>query len=595
MKQIFTYFITLSCLVLAISCDKPENNDAERKPGAALLKNIQIEACCVLTTATTASIEYGIDLGEAADMPLQAWLKYSVSSKFPSSSTDEVQLDMTKGEVTVSNLLFNTEYFFEVYLVLYESEYSLPDWVGKLKTKAVSISMDAVESDSGLLLSGKVNGIGEADLTTLKCTLHLDDPNSAVTEYPVELSEDFTFSHTVENLDFGADYSYWLKVYQHNKVADNDIKSDKKTYTTNDPYLAAEKDVTGDPKDLSGNDAANCYIVSDSGSYKFRLVKGNSQELLSGVKSVRVLWESNGTEFKVAPLTLICATAMEGEYALFEVPQPFTEGNAVIAAYNEVGEILWSWHIWLTAADMEEITYANNAGVMMDRNLGALSAEVNDPMALGLFYQWGRKDPFLGSSSISQPLYARSTRNLKVITNTPETATLSFATANPHKFILANQGKDWLSVKDNSLWGSTKTIYDPCPAGWRVPDGGYNGGLGEDAPPDGVWAKAGFSRQGDTPFASGDYNKVGKNFSQPYCTPDTWYPAAGSIEYNSGQIYALGVDGVYHSVTAFGGDDTMVTGLLFNYLQPLGVHYIYCGGEKFARAGGNSVRCFKVE
>ena len=32
----------------------------------------------------------------------------------------------------------------------------------------------------------------------------------------------------------------------------------------------------------------------------------------------------------------------------------------------------------------------------MDRNLGALSATPNDAKALGLFYQWGRKDPSMG-------------------------------------------------------------------------------------------------------------------------------------------------------------------------------------------------------
>ena len=607
MKQIFTYFITLSCLVLAISCEKPENNDAERKPGSALLKNIQIEACCVSATATTASIEYGIDLGEAADMPLQAWLKYSVSSKFPSSSTDEVQLDMKKGEVTVSNLLFDTEYFFEVYLVLYESEYSLPDWAGKLKTKAVSISMgDAVESDSGLLLSGKVNGIGEADLTTLKYTLHLDDPNSAVTEYPVELNEDFTFSHTVENLDIGTDYSYWLKVYQHNKVADSDIKSEKKTYTTCDPYLAAEKDVTGDPTDLSGNGAANCYIVSDSGSYKFRLVKGNSQELLSGVKSVRVLWESNGTVFKVAPLTLICATAMDGEYALFEVPQPFTEGNAVIAAYNEVGEILWSWHIWLTKATMKEITYNYKdggefkvAGVMMDRNLGALSAEVNEPKSLGLLYQWGRKDPFTGSAYTQGTIRAASTRLSKDVPNTEVTSTLEYAIANPHRFILKNATGEWLSVaegsgRDNSLWSATKTVYDPCPAGWRVPDGGYDGGHESDGLPNGIWAKAGIPAKAYVYLDDSEVGMRGKMFGEPYCSPETWYPAAGSLAAGADGfgLYDVGVDGLYASVTAFSSGQ-YVTGLAFNYYPNERRHYICCGGELFERAGGYSVRCCK--
>ena len=65
------------------------------------------------------------------------------------------------------------------------------------------------------------------------------------------------------------------------------------------------------------------------------------------------------------------------------------------------------------------------------------------------------------------------------------------------------------------------------------------------------------------------------------------------IENKGGTLYEVGVDGIYHSVSAFGGTDTHVTGLIFNYLPSLGGHYIYCGGEKFVRAGGYSVRCCK--
>ena len=75
------------------------------------------------------------------------------------------------------------------------------------------------------------------------------------------------------------------------------------------------------------------------------------------------------------------------------------EGNALIALCNADGDILWSWHIWFTD-DPRGQEYYNNAGTMMDRNLGATSATPGDVGALGLLYQWGRKDPFLGSSSI---------------------------------------------------------------------------------------------------------------------------------------------------------------------------------------------------
>jgi len=86
-------------------------------------------------------------------------------------------------------------------------------------------------------------------------------------------------------------------------------------------------------------------------------------------------------------------------------------GNAVIAVYsgaNQTGDILWSWHIWVTNYDPDVPSAGdtcivhNLAGVnyvFMDRNLGATTATVSISTTMGLLYQWGRKDPFTGSSS----------------------------------------------------------------------------------------------------------------------------------------------------------------------------------------------------
>ena len=51
-------------------------------------------------------------------------------------------------------------------------------------------------------------------------------------------------------------------------------------------------------RDLSYHESANCYIVSQEGRYKFKAVKGNSDERLD-VYSADVLWESFGTD--IAP------------------------------------------------------------------------------------------------------------------------------------------------------------------------------------------------------------------------------------------------------------------------------------------------------
>lgn len=37
----------------------------------------------------------------------------------------------------------------------------------------------------------------------------------------------------------------------------------------------------------------------------------------------------------------------------FRTADPFVEGNAVVAACDAEGAILWSWHLWLTATDLE--------------------------------------------------------------------------------------------------------------------------------------------------------------------------------------------------------------------------------------------------
>ena len=574
-------------------CQKSETPETgNEKPATGILTGVSVKLEPE-TTATTATFSYSIDLGVYADMPFEYVLRYSVSESLSGQTTQTVRLKVEENSYTVTGLQFDRKYYYELQLDLYGSRYSVSQ--GSFTTKPVSVGMDEPEeTPEGLVLSGKVNGLSIEDKAEIKAVLHMTG-DGLLEEYmlPLELEEDFSFRASVGELDIASVYEYWV-VASQGKI--KSVSGEKGSYRTADPYKESEKaPSSGSAADLSASGAANCYVVPGSGLYKFKLVKGNSNESVGEVESVRVLWESFGTYVKPSAFELISATSKDGDYAVFEVPQQSKEGNAVIAAYDAQDNILWSWHIWLTAADMEEITYANNAGVMMDRNLGALSSAVNDPKALGLFYQWGRKDPFLGSASLQGTSYAVATRYRKTVANTDETSTVAFATENPHVFILQNESGDWLATKDNSLWGSTKTIYDPCPAGWRIPEGGYNDGMGEQGLEDGIWAKAGIPSKGNYPFADIDYGKNGKVFTSQYCTPDTWYPAAGSIEATKGELFGLGVDGIYMSFTTFGNSDPCFTGLIIQYHSHQNIHYINCGGEKMNRAGGFSVRCCKVE
>ena len=321
---------------------------------------------------------------------------------------------------------------------------------------------------------------------------------------------------------------------------------------------------------LSSSETANCYIVSYPGTYSFDCtVKGNSLELIGTPVSAEVLWESYGTSETPVVGSLVSSVSVEGDLIVFEVPEPYREGNAVIAVKDESGEILWSWHIWLTDQPQEQI-YNNNAGTMMDRNLGATSATPGDVGALGLLYQWGRKDPFLGSSSVSSDVEAKSTITWpSAVSSDSSTGTVDFVTSHPTTFVKSvSSPNDWhYSSRDNTLWQSEKTIYDPCPSGWRVPDGGSSG----------VWNTAGFA---DTSF---DSSNEGINFS--ISSPSTtWYPASGCRSYYDGALGNVGYYGLYWSVTP---DSNRACRLYFSFYGN-----VYPTDNNF-RACGFSVRCLQ--
>ncbi len=227
---------------------------------------------------------------------------------------------------------------------------------------------------------------------------------------------------------------------------------------------------------------SNCYIVNTAGAYKFKVFKGNSLSLAGSasdvdpvgtIYSADILWESFGTNIKPNTGDLIQYVGVYRNYVYFNTSDNFKEGNAVLCLKDMSGRILWSWHIWMT--DMPEEHIYNNGVIMMDRNLGALSTLPDDIKTLGLRYQWGRKDPFLSGeieSSIIWPSEMRSNASV---------GTISFATSNPMIFITDNgalyrKNHDWYYTGsyeiEHNRWTSMKTIYDPCPYGWRIPDGG---------------------------------------------------------------------------------------------------------------------------
>lgn len=351
------------------------------------------------------------------------------------------------------------------------------------------------------------------------------------------------------------------------------------------------KDETGEKPtnisgvDLSASGTANCYIVSSPGTYKFNsMVKGGSTETISAPTQANVLWETFGTSSAPNVGDVVADVSFREGYVSFTSGQ---NGNAVIAILDANNVILWSWHIWVCKGYdpvASAQVYDNNAGTMMDRNLGATSATPGEVQALGLLYQWGRKDPFLSSSDIDSNIPAASTLSWPdVVLSNVSTGTISYAVQHPTTFITSeNNNCDWLFSTDNTRWqpkGVDKGIYDPCPYGWRVPEGGENG----------FWAKA-FDTENDK-FDIFKWDSANRGVCSTLTggsanNNTVWYPASGTRDYRSGNYFNAGNFGFYWSCSPYGDE-----ALAFDFSPSYGYGVNLCSA--IVRGSGVNVRCIK--
>ena len=124
-------------------------------------------------------------------------------------------------------------------------------------------------------------------------------------------------------------------------------------------------------------------------------------------------------------------------------------------------------------------------------------------------------------------------------------------------------------------WSGERGRYDPCPAGWRVPDGGESG----------IWVKA----RGSISIYTNPFDHVNKGVNlSGYMGSDEviWYPATGYFGKANGLFYGVGEHAAYPSVTpgsTYGAlcmvIDSDRDDMYLLYVQDLG--------------GGDPVRCCK--
>ena len=298
---------------------------------------------------------------------------------------------------------------------------------------------------------------------------------------------------------------------------------------------------------VKGNGIARTYSWTDNGTEKS--VSYGEGELRIAPESAKLIWYNNPLNYTAgvkdgvphtSPVVIESVKYRDGKI-YFETPVTFVEGNALIAACDASGEVLWSWNIWAVENYVPEMNSVNvNGCLFMDRNLGAIRGpEVMDEnderkaaWAIGNYYQWGRKDPFPAAGE-------RNNKNLDsemewgLPTFTPVTGlqqdystewwgsqdmmfgknridnvyplaaklgagfsiddAIAAAVSHPYKWVTNTTGDSnsgahnggylWMmneSAPEDSwtdwhyLWGgpslgdNEKSIYDPCPAGWKV-------------------------------------------------------------------------------------------------------------------------------
>lgn len=295
--------------------------------------------------------------------------------------------------------------------------------------------------------------------------------------------------------------------------------------------------------DADGN--SNCYIIQGPGLYTYNVgIAGNGKQphpqdystdelgfdpanlITSENFKLDWLWASGrsfdavaGSDDIETVKKILTSIALSGTDGILQISlseeQANLSGNIMVALYEDANnnnvcdaseKIKWSWHLWLGTPVAQHYKFENTDNkissidpgeplnnedwYMLDRNLGAESNELGDPRAAGLYYQSGRKDPFIGYNDQTGSTSWASNR-VKTYLNTTtfpshaawktNAGTISVANAINYPMSLFNYNVSsgaitgpevikygWVQ-SDETTVNNSKTFFDPCPPGYKLP------------------------------------------------------------------------------------------------------------------------------
>ena len=339
-----------------------------------------------------------------------------------------------------------------------------------------------------------------------------------------------------------------------------------------------------------GTTNSHAYQTSNSGAYILQHFKDhagvdiaspyiNVQNASDPATQASIVWTDQSGIIEASSL------GIEGSgtnaFVHFRVPQDkIKNGNAVIAVKNASGTVMWSWHLWFIHDDaLNTVTCTNfqghkykftqetlgwkytalkvstysaprkvrvkveqtvaNGGVKQSAYITITQNPGNARRGYNTFYQFGRKDAFPGTDTTPDGSFTPNGGNNMSIQNGiqhPETFYTDGSTwSNDY-----NQYNLW--SMDNTTTGFNddavvKTIYDPCPAGFKMPASN---------------AFTGFTTTGRNVSTQSQLNVSGAwdwgwNFNNKISSPDAtvYFPASGGRSYYDGSLFYVGSAGVY--------------------------------------------------
>ncbi|MGN1219510.1 MAG: hypothetical protein ACI4TU_01070 [Candidatus Cryptobacteroides sp.] len=369
-------------------------------------------------------------------------------------------------------------------------------------------------------------------------------------------------------------------------------------------------DIYGNP--MGSRETANCYVISKAGKYRFPIIYGNAikgdQANEAAYKSfvnylgneisspyieddtqrraecAELVWQDEESLVTNIEIT----DAFDGRYVQFSIDTvPDVNGNALIAIKDSNGVIMWSWHIWVTNDDLSSVSITNSTPKtydIMPLNLGWKWDDTSKQRGKNMHYQFGRKDPFPCPSKYNSSSEIAIYGKHAIIKENSETnnTTIIDSIKRPYSFFFGTEAISykWEPSGRLDLWCArnestgisdqviVKTIYDPCPAGWSVPN---------------ARIFTGFTTAGGNSSNKDEFNVVGsfdagwmfkKNSGDAV---GTFFPASGYRSRDSGELANVGGNGYYWSAIPYSSADGRYLYFYSGYVSPQNASYRACG------------------